>query len=49
LKKLPFEIGLTGVLFTEVQKDLAGDKTATATGDGSAAAVKIFCDMALKS
>jgi hypothetical protein len=49
LKKLPFEIGLTGVLFTGVQKDLAGDKMATATGDGSVATVKIFCDVALKS
>jgi hypothetical protein len=48
LKKLPFEIGLIGVLFTGVQKNITGDKTTTATGDGSAAAVKIFCDVALK-
>jgi hypothetical protein len=49
LKKLPFEIGLIGVLFTGVQKNLAGDKTATTTEDGSAASVKIFCDVALNS
>ena len=48
MKKLPSEIGLTGVLFTGVQKDLTGDKTATATRDGSVAAVKIFCDVVLK-
>jgi hypothetical protein len=48
LKKLSSKIDLTGVLFTGVQKDLAGDKTATTTKDGSTAKVKIFCDVALK-
>jgi hypothetical protein len=37
-----------GALFIELQKDLAGDKNATAVGDGSAAMVKIIRDVALK-
>jgi hypothetical protein len=35
-------------LFIELQKDLAGDKNATAVGDGSAAMVKIIRDVAFK-
>jgi hypothetical protein len=45
---LLFEIDLADVLFTRIQKDLAGDKIATATGDRTAAAVKIFRDVARK-
>jgi hypothetical protein len=38
----------TGALFIELQKDLTGDKNATAVGDGSTTTVKIIRDVALK-
>jgi hypothetical protein len=42
------EIRRISALFIGFQKDLAGDKIATAVGDGSAAMVKIIRNMALK-
>jgi hypothetical protein len=48
LKKIPFEFGLCGALFIRFQKNLTGDKVATAAGNGSTAAVKIFHGVASK-